>query len=92
MKIFSIVGTRPNFIKAFPIIYEMQKIFNHKIIHTGQHYDKDLSDIFFKELKIKKPNYTVNLKNKLLTIDQIPEMILAINKIILNDRPNAIVV
>lgn len=92
MKVFSIVGTRPNFIKAFPIMLEMQKKFNHKIIHTGQHYDKDLSDVFFNELKIKKPNYLVKLKNKLLTIDQIPEMILSINKIILKDRPDVIIV
>ena len=39
IKIYSVVGTRPNFIKAFPLILELQKNSIHKIIHTGQHYD-----------------------------------------------------
>ena len=92
MKIFSIVGTRPNFIKAFPLMLILQKKCNHKIIHTGQHYDKKLSNIFFDELKIRKPNYLVKIKNKLQTINQIPEMVLSINNIILSDRPDVIVV
>tara|TARA_B100000787_G_scaffold165708_1_gene149952 strand:- start:4409 stop:5482 length:1074 start_codon:yes stop_codon:yes gene_type:complete len=92
MKIFSIVGTRPNFIKAFPLMLELQKKCNHKIIHTGQHYDNKLSNIFFDELKIRKPNYLVKIKNKLQTINQIPEMILHINDIILRDRPSAIII
>ena len=92
MKIFSVVGTRPNFIKAFPLMLELQKICNHKIIHTGQHYDKKLSNIFFDELKIKKPDYLVKIKNRLQTINQIPEMILNINNIILKDRPNVMII
>lgn len=92
MKIFSIVGTRPNFIKASPLILELQKISKHKIIHTGQHYDKELSDIFFNELNIKKPDYTIELKSKKKTVNQIPEMILKLNDILTKETPNLIIV
>ena len=92
MRIFSIVGTRPNFIKAFPLIYQLQKVSTHKIIHTGQHYDKALSNIFFDELNIKKPDYVINLKSKKKTINQIPEMISKLNIILTNDTPDAVIV
>ena len=92
MKIFSIVGTRPNFIKAFPLIFELEKLSKHKIIHMGQHYDKMLSNIFFEELKIKKPHYVIRLKNKKQTANQISEMILKLSNILIKDTPDLIIV
>ena len=63
MKIIVVVGARPNFMKAAPIIRELDK---HKdieyvIVHTGQHYDSNMSDIFFKELNIPKPKISLNV-------------------------------
>ncbi|MCC6865614.1 MAG: UDP-N-acetylglucosamine 2-epimerase (non-hydrolyzing) [Ignavibacteria bacterium] len=57
IKIAIIAGARPNFIKIAPLIKELSKVkqFSVKLIHTGQHYDPVMSDIFFKELNIKKP-------------------------------------
>ena len=63
-KIFVIVGTRPNFIKAFPV-YEALKnntIFDIKLIHTGQHYDNQMNDIFFEQFKFQKPDMQLTLK------------------------------
>jgi len=58
-KVCHIVGARPNFIKAAPLIKSISKIDNidQKIIHTGQHYSKNLSDSFFEILKIPHPDY-----------------------------------
>ena len=52
--ILHIVGARPNFIKAAPLFSELSKLNNIKqiLVHTGQHYDNLMSDIFFKELNI----------------------------------------
>jgi UDP-N-acetylglucosamine 2-epimerase (non-hydrolysing) len=57
-KIFSIVGARPNFIKIAPVIKELDKVrfFHNTLIHTGQHYDAEMSDLFFRELGIRQPD------------------------------------
>lgn len=61
IKVANIVGTRPNFIKIFPVIREMDKAgcFEHTLIHTGQHHDSNMSDIFFKEFSIKEPEIKI---------------------------------
>lgn len=58
MKIVSIVGTRPNFMKIAPLVEELKKHSNikHILIHTGQHYDKEMSRLFFEELWLPKPD------------------------------------
>jgi len=62
MKIIHVVGTRPNFMKLAPIIRACNKYnVNYKIVHTGQHYDDNMSDIFFDELEIEKPHYNLNI-------------------------------
>jgi UDP-N-acetylglucosamine 2-epimerase len=61
MKIVSIVGARPNFIKLAPIHSSLREIAEHTIIHTGQHYDYNLSKIFFSDLNIPHPNYDLEV-------------------------------
>ena len=57
MNIASVVGARPNFIKAAPISKELRKEFDEVIIHTGQHYDYERNKVFFDELNIPEPDY-----------------------------------
>lgn len=57
--IVSIVGIRPDFIRMSSIFKELDKNFNHILIHTGQHFDKFLSDVFFEELDIRNPDYNL---------------------------------
>ena len=60
-KLLTIVGTRPELIKLSVVLQKFEKYFNHVLVHTGQNYDFRLNKIFFfKELKIKKPNYFLN--------------------------------
>lgn len=69
MKITIIAGARPNFIKIAPIIKAIQKqqskgaIVSFRLVHTGQHYDKNLSDTFFEELNIPLPNANLDVKS-----------------------------
>lgn len=58
--IVTITGIRPDFIRMSFIFKELDKHFNHILIHTGQHYDEKLSNVFFKELNIRNPDYTLN--------------------------------
>ncbi|NMC09251.1 UDP-N-acetylglucosamine 2-epimerase (non-hydrolyzing) [Candidatus Microgenomates bacterium] len=66
MHILLIAGTRPNFIKISPLIKEFNKHKNisYTLIHTGQHYDLQLSDIFFKQLNIPQPNIKLNTQGE----------------------------
>jgi len=69
MKITIVAGARPNFIKIAPIIKAIEKKQNegatvsYRLVHTGQHYDKNLSDTFFEELNIPKPNSNLEVKS-----------------------------
>ena len=62
MKIATILGTRPEIIKMAPIIDEISKrSINQIIVHTGQHYDKEMSDNFFRDLEIPTPDYNIHV-------------------------------
>jgi UDP-N-acetylglucosamine 2-epimerase len=73
MKIMTIVGTRPEIIKLSRIIAELGKHTNHVLVHTGQNYDYELNEIFFKEMEIKKPDYFLDAagENPALTIGNV---------------------
>lgn len=66
MKILTILGARPQFIKAGSVSREISKYkeIEEIIVHTGQHYDANMSDIFFDEMKIPKPNYFLGIGGK----------------------------
>ncbi|MCX6809783.1 MAG: UDP-N-acetylglucosamine 2-epimerase (non-hydrolyzing) [Candidatus Berkelbacteria bacterium] len=60
LKIMTIVGTRPEIIKLSRVMFELDRHFEHILVHTGQNYDYELNEIFFKQLEIRKPDYFLN--------------------------------
>lgn len=92
MKILTILGTRPQFIKSAGLSQEFKKRnIQEIIIHTGQHYDTLMSDIFFKELNLPKPTYTLKaggLSHSKMTSKMISE----IEDITLKEKPTSILV
>lgn len=61
MKVLTVVGARPQFIKAAVVSRELRKTHTEVMVHTGQHYDYAMSDIFFEELDIPKPDYNLGI-------------------------------
>lgn len=90
-KIITIIWARPQFIKHAPVDKIIKKYAENITIHTGQHFDKNMSDIFFNQLEIDKPDY--NLQIHWTTHWKMTwEMMIEIEKIILNEKPDFIVV
>ena len=86
----TIVGTRPEIIKLSILLGELDKNTNHTLVHTGQNYDYELNEIFFKDLKIRKPDYFLNAA-KINSCDTIANIIKESDKIIRKIKPDAIV-
>lgn len=65
MKIATIVGNRPQFVKAASLVRSLEKTgipsLSHLLVHTGQHYDANMSDVFFQEMEIPRPNYYLGI-------------------------------
>jgi UDP-GlcNAc3NAcA epimerase len=92
MKVLSIVGTRPQFLKLAPLSqqFEMNGV-NHIVVHSGQHYDKEMSEDIFDVLNMKTPDYLLE-KSESVGIDRLCTMMKNIEKICLNELPDKIVV
>lgn len=90
-KIVAIIGARPQFIKHAPVEIELKDSFELITIHTGQHYDEKMSDIFFKELDISEPSYSLNIGSKIHGL-QTGEMMVAIEPILMEINPACLLV
>jgi len=92
-KIVHIIGARPNFMKAAPVIRELKKNekFEQVVIHTGQHFDKEMSEIFLSQLNIPKPKHKLSLKSK-TPLSQIGEIITKLEKILTKEIPRLVII
>ena len=94
MKIVTVIGARPQFIKAATISRVLQddyKDISEVIVHTGQHYDDNMSKIFFDDLEIPKPDYNLGIGGS-SHANMTGEQLVAIEKILLEEKPNLVLV
>jgi UDP-N-acetylglucosamine 2-epimerase (non-hydrolysing) len=92
MKIATILGTRPEIIKMAPIIDEISKRgIDQIVLHTGQHYDKEMSDNFFKDLEIPTPDYNIHVGSGTHG-KQTGLMMKGIEEVLLDEKPDIVLV
>jgi UDP-N-acetylglucosamine 2-epimerase (non-hydrolysing) len=92
MKIIVVAGARPNFVKIAPLIKELEKNkLNYILVHTGQHYDKNMSDIFFKELEIPQPQYNLGVGSG-SHAEQTAKIMMEFEKVCTAETPDLIIV
>lgn len=91
MKIITVIGARPQFIKASAVSKKIREKHTEILIHTGQHYDSNMSDVFFEELDIPKPDYNLEVGSGGHGV-QTGKMLEALEEIYLKENPDMILV
>ncbi len=92
MKIISLVGARPQFIKESVINWELSKSnIKEVLVHSGQHYDANMSKIFFDALKIKKPDYFLRVGSGLHG-EMTAKVMISFEKVVMKEKPDLVVV
>ncbi len=86
----TILGTRPEIIKLSRVISELDRHFDHTLVHTGQNYDYELNEIFFKDLDVRKPNHFLDVASKTIGTT-IGNIIAKSDKILEEINPDALV-
>src|SRR5258706_12985656 len=92
-KIAVILGARPNFVKAAPFFKEAKKHpeFEFTIIHTGQHFDKEMSEIFFTQMQIPKPHIALEAKTGFHT-EKIGKMFHELKEVLASKKFDSVIV
>lgn len=91
MKVLTVVGARPQFIKAAPVSRVIRERAQEVLVHTGQHYDKSMSDVFFEELHIPVPEYHLHVGSKSHGA-QTGEMLSKVEEVMVAEKPDCVLV
>jgi UDP-N-acetylglucosamine 2-epimerase (non-hydrolysing) len=93
MKVLNIVGARPNFMKIAALMRQMKKYlqFEPLLVHTGQHYDDDMSEAFFKDLRLPEPDVYLGIGSG-THAEQTARIMMAFEKVCLREKPQLVVV
>ncbi len=91
LKVVTVIGTRPEIIRLSRVIPEMDKYFDHKLVHTGQNFDYELNEIFFNQLELRKPDIFLNAAGE-SSSETIGNVISKMDKIILDLNPDALLI
>ena len=91
MRVFTVVGNRPQFVKAAAVSGRLRAHATEVLVHTGQHYDDELSQVFFEELGLPRPDHHLGLGGGTNTA-QTARMLAALERLLAAERPDAVLV
>jgi UDP-N-acetylglucosamine 2-epimerase (non-hydrolysing)/UDP-GlcNAc3NAcA epimerase len=91
MKIVTVIGARPQFIKAAALSRVLRKEHQEILVHTGQHFDHNMSDIFFEELEIPRPDHNLGISGGSHAV-MTARMLMSIEEVLLSEHPDSVLV
>lgn len=91
LKVMTIVGTRPEIIKLSRVIPKLEEHTDHILVHTGQNFDYELNEVFFKELELKKPDYFLEAAGA-NAVETIAKVLVETDKLLEKVKPDAVLV
>jgi len=91
LKVMTLVGTRPEIIRLSRVIPALDEHLDHVLVHTGQNYDYELSEVFFKDLDLRKPDHALNAAGATAS-ETIGKVIIETDKILEQEKPDAVLV
>src|SRR5688500_1068967 len=91
MRVFTVIGNRPQFVKAAAVSYRLREGAREVLVHTGQHYDDELSRVFFDELELPRPDHHLDLGGGTNT-EQTSRMLAALEPLVAEERPEVLLV
>jgi len=91
-KVMTIVGTRPEIIKMSEVIKMMDFVFEHTLVHTGQHYDYELSQVFFEDLGLRAPDIYLDVAQGLTAVQAVAQIFVSFEKVLEEHKPDAVLI
>jgi UDP-N-acetylglucosamine 2-epimerase (non-hydrolysing) len=91
MKVVTVVGTRPEIVRLSRVMPALDRAVDHTIVHTGQNYDRELSQIFFDDLSLRQPNYVLDTVGK-TTCETVGQIIAKVDGVLDQIKPDAMLV
>ena len=91
MKVLTVLGTRPEIIRLSRIIPKLDKVCKHILVHTGQSFDTNMSQVFFDELKLRQPDYYLGVESETAG-EQIGKIFSGIEQVILKEKPDRLLI
>lgn len=91
MKVMTILGTRPEIIRLSRVIEKLDVCCEHLLLHTGQNYDPSLSDVFFEQLGVRRPDYALGVRGDTFG-EQVGRLLSAVEKVMIEERPDGLLV
>src|SRR5665647_867695 len=91
LKVLTILGTRPEIIRLSRVMARLDEFTNHILVHTGQNYDYELNEIFFRDLEIRKPDHFLNVDTSSLGAT-VGDIIRKSEAVLKEEKPDALLV
>jgi UDP-N-acetylglucosamine 2-epimerase (non-hydrolysing) len=91
IKVMTILGTRPEIIRLSRVLDALDRYVDHKVVHTGQNYDYELNEVFFKDLGLRSPDFLLNVDTSSLG-SVLGHILIEVEKVLIAERPDAVLI